>query len=62
MASTEYGKMSEGMKLHLADRLGFGETVRREGNFGSVPARECGNMVRLAIELAQQQLARQSAT
>lgn len=62
MASTEYGKMSEGMKLQLADRLGFGETVRREGGFGSVPARECGNLVRLAIQLAQEQLARQSGT
>lgn len=58
MASQEYGKMSESLKMRLIDELGYGATVRREGDFGSVPARECGNMVKLAIRYAQQALAR----
>lgn len=58
MASEEYGKMSEALKLRLIDELGWGDQVRRDGDFGSVPARECGNMVKLAIRYAEQALSR----
>lgn len=56
MASQEYGKMSEALKLRLIGELGWGDQVRRDGDFGSVPARECGNMVKLAIRYAEQAL------
>lgn len=52
-------KMSEDLKLHLITALGYGDVVRRDSDFGSVPARACGSMVRLAIELAEQQLSGQ---
>lgn len=58
-ASQQNGKMSEELKMHLIDQLGYGDVVRREGDFGSVPARACGSMVRLAIQLAEQQLSGQ---
>ena len=43
------GVMSEALKYELADELGVGETVRREG-FGEVTSRNCGNLVKKAIE------------
>lgn len=52
------GEMSEQLKMHVIDRLGWGDVVRREGDFGSVPARECGKMVKLAIQIAEEALAR----
>ncbi|AEJ39252.1 hypothetical protein TPY_1062 [Sulfobacillus acidophilus TPY] len=41
----------------LGQRLGVAEIVRQEG-WGGVPARQCGNLVREAIRLAEEQLAR----
>ncbi|NLX91587.1 MAG: small, acid-soluble spore protein, alpha/beta type [Firmicutes bacterium] len=46
------GVMSEALKYELAEELGIGETVRREG-FGEVTSRNCGNLVRKAIERAE---------
>jgi small acid-soluble spore protein F (minor alpha/beta-type SASP) len=46
------GVMSEALKYELAEELGVGETVRREG-FGEVTSRNCGNLVRKAIERAE---------
>lgn len=47
--------MSEQLKDRFAFDLGVQETVRREG-WGAVPARECGSLVRLAIQAAEQQM------
>ncbi len=47
--------MSEELKMKLAGRLGVADTVAREG-WGSVPSRECGNLVKLAIEEAERSL------
>ena len=44
------GVMSEALKYELADELGVGDIVRREG-FGEVTS-GCGNLVRKAIESA----------
>ncbi|UMZ75362.1 small, acid-soluble spore protein, alpha/beta type [Natranaerofaba carboxydovora] len=44
--------MSENMKYELAKELGVLETVQNEG-WGSVPSRDCGNMVKLAIQKAE---------
>ncbi len=43
--------MSEGLKAEIAKELGVYETVANEG-WGSVAARDCGNMVTKAIEMA----------
>jgi hypothetical protein len=52
------GMMSEQMKYALAKDLGFSETVDREG-WGGIRAKDAGNMVRRAIQIAEQQLANQ---
>ena len=49
------GVMSEQLKYELADELGVGQIVRTEG-FGGVSSRDCGNLVRLAIERAQRSM------
>lgn len=50
------GIMSDALKYELAKELGVFDTVVSEG-WGGVPSRECGNLVRLAIEKAEQLLA-----
>lgn len=54
--SRRRGVMSESLKTELAKELGFYDTVRQEG-WGGIRARDAGNMVRRAIELAEKQLA-----
>lgn len=44
--------MSEALKERIAEDLGVAPIVRSEG-WGSVSARDCGNVVRRAIEIAQ---------
>lgn len=46
------GVMSEGLKQQIAQELGFGDTVKQQG-FGAVSSRNCGNMVKMAIEIAE---------
>ncbi|AUW93295.1 MAG: hypothetical protein OWR62_03145 [Sulfobacillus thermotolerans] len=50
--------LSEATKMKLSERLGVDDIVRREG-WGAVPARECGNLVREAIRMAEEQLQHQ---
>ncbi|KOP70367.1 protein sspF [Cytobacillus solani] len=47
--------MSEGFKEELAKELGFYDTVQKEG-WGGITARDAGNMVKRAVEIAQQSL------
>lgn len=47
--------MSEALKYELADELGVGQIARTEG-FGSVTSRQCGNLVRAAIERAEKSI------
>ncbi len=52
------GVMSERLKYELADELGVGDVVRRDrGYFGNVTSKNCGNLVRLAIERAERTIA-----
>ncbi len=48
--------MSEEFKEELAKELGFYDTVQKEG-WGGIRARDAGNMVKRAIEIAESQLA-----
>ncbi|ADU92553.1 UNVERIFIED_ORG: small acid-soluble spore protein F (minor alpha/beta-type SASP) [Anoxybacillus amylolyticus] len=50
------GIMSQRLKEELAKELGFYDVVQREG-WGAIRAKDAGNMVRLAIERAERQLA-----
>ncbi|MDA7028388.1 small, acid-soluble spore protein, alpha/beta type [Bacillus sp. CLL-7-23] len=51
--------MSEELKYELAKDLGFYDTVKNEG-WGAIRAKDAGNMVKRAIELAEQHMAQES--
>ena len=53
------GMMSEQFKEELAKELGFWDVVQKEG-WGGIRAIDAGNMVKRAIEIAEQQLANRS--
>ena len=47
------GMMSDRMKEEIAKELGFYDTVQKEG-WGGIRARDAGNMVKRAIEIAEE--------
>ena len=49
------GVMSTQFKEELAKELGFYDIVQREG-WGGIKAKDAGNMVKRAVELASEQL------
>ena len=49
------GIMSDQMKEEIAKELGFYDTVQQEG-WGGIRARDAGNMVKRAIEIAEQSM------
>jgi small acid-soluble spore protein F (minor alpha/beta-type SASP) len=49
------GIMSDRFKEELAKDLGFYDVVQKEG-WGGIRARDAGNMVKRAIEIAEQEL------
>lgn len=54
--SRKHGLMSDALKYELAKELGVAETVDQEG-WGGVSSRNCGNLVRMAIERAEKTMA-----
>lgn len=56
--SRRRGVMSQRFKDELAKELGFYDTVQKEG-WGGIRARDAGNMVKRAIEIAEAQLAKE---
>lgn len=50
------GVMSESLKVELAKELGFYDVVQREG-WGGIKARDAGNMVKRAIQIAEERMA-----
>ncbi|MFB5679135.1 small, acid-soluble spore protein, alpha/beta type [Paenibacillus terreus] len=57
MSRRKRGIMSEELKYELAKDLGFYDTVREEG-WGGIKAKDAGNMVKRAIQLAEQAASR----
>ncbi|HET7580824.1 MAG TPA: small, acid-soluble spore protein, alpha/beta type [Bacillales bacterium] len=49
------GIMSDRLKEEIAKELGFYDTVQKEG-WGGIRARDAGNMVKRAIEIAETQM------
>ena len=47
--------MSDGLKAEIAKELGVYDTVASEG-WGAVSSRNCGNIVKKAIEMAERNL------
>ncbi len=56
--SRRRGVMSNQFKEELAKELGFYDVVQKEG-WGGIRAKDAGNMVKRAIEIAEQQLMKQ---
>jgi small acid-soluble spore protein F (minor alpha/beta-type SASP) len=56
MGRRRRGIMSSQFKEELAKELGFYDVVQNEG-WGGIRAKDAGNMVKRAVELAQEQLA-----
>lgn len=54
------GVMSEQFKYELAKELGFYDTVQKEG-WGGITTRDAGNMVKRAIQMAEEALAKQKS-
>ena len=52
--------MSSRLKEEIAKELGFYDVVQREG-WGGIKARDAGNMVKRAIEMAENNLAKQNS-
>ena len=52
------GVMSERLKEELAKDLGFYDTVQREG-WANIRAKDAGNMVKRAVQIAEQALSGQ---
>ncbi|HZK42767.1 MAG TPA: alpha/beta-type small acid-soluble spore protein [Syntrophomonadaceae bacterium] len=50
------GIMSDRLKYEIAQELGVDQIVATEG-WGSVSSRDCGNMVKMAIQIAERNLA-----
>ena len=51
--------MSNRLKEEIAKELGFYDVVEREG-WGGIKSRDAGNLVKRAVEMAQEKLAIQS--
>jgi small acid-soluble spore protein F (minor alpha/beta-type SASP) len=47
--------MSDKLKMEIAKELGIYDTVQ-SGGFGEVSSRNCGNMVKKAIEMAERNM------
>jgi small acid-soluble spore protein F (minor alpha/beta-type SASP) len=56
LARRRGGVMSEAFKYELAKDLGFYDVVQREG-WGGIRTRDAGNMVKRAIQIAEEHLA-----
>ncbi|MFB4165060.1 small, acid-soluble spore protein, alpha/beta type [Alteribacillus sp. JSM 102045] len=54
--SRRRGMMSEDLKVEIAKELGFYETVQKEG-WGGIKSRDAGNMVKRAVQMAEESLA-----
>lgn len=59
MSRRRRGLMSEPFKLELAKELGFYETVQREG-WPYIRAKDAGNLVKRAIQIAEETMANQT--
>ena len=55
--SRHHSMMSEALKAEIAKELGVDNQVRNEG-WGAVSSRDCGNIVKKAIEMAERNVAK----
>lgn len=55
------GIMSDEFKMEIAKDLGIYDTVKAEG-WGAITTRDAGNLVKRAIQIAEEALAKQHTT
>lgn len=55
------GIMSEEFKMELAKEMGFYDTVKAEG-WGAITTRDAGNLVKRAVQIAEEALANKNNT
>ncbi len=48
--------MSDDLKMEIAKELGVYDTVKKEGGWGNVSSKTCGNIVSKAIEIANRKV------
>ena len=48
---TKRSVMSENLKEEIARELGVYDKVKQDGGWGNVSSKDCGNMVKKAIEI-----------
>lgn len=56
--SSKRGMMSENLKTEISKELDVYDTVKNEG-WGAVSSKNCGNMVKKAIEIAERSVSNQ---
>lgn len=61
MSRRRRSTMSNELKQEIAQELGFSDTLKQEG-FSGVSSRDCGNMVKMAIELAERTMVERNTT
>jgi len=61
MSGPLYSHMSQELKEQIAQKLGFADTLKKEG-FAGVSSRNIGNMVKVAIELEENNVSGKSMT
>ena len=55
MSRRRRSTMSTELKQQIAQELGFSDTLKQEG-FSGVSSRDCGNMVKAAIQIAERNM------
>ena len=50
--SNNKGIISENLREEIAKELGVYDQVKKDGGWGNVPSKTCGNIVTKAIEIA----------
>ena len=48
--------ISDNLKEEIAKELGVYETVKKDGGWQNVSSKDCGNIVKKAIEIANQKV------
>ena len=56
MSGNKHNLMSENLKEEIAKELGVYDEVKKDGGWGNVPSKTCGNIVKKAIEIANRSL------
>lgn len=52
MARNKSGSIPNEVKAEIAKELGVYDTVEKDGGWGNVSSRDCGNIVKKAVERA----------